>query len=295
MARDPRPLKAKLDAICERFRGVMGYSLYHTRHNHRIDLRGDEIFPTASTIKVAVMSKAMEEIDAGRLNYAEKLPITPDDIRDGSGLLQFYKENQSVEVKMLLHLMITVSDNTATIMLARRLGTVEVNRHLERLGLRNTKLLALHPPDDAELKALRDRWGMGMCTPNEMVQLLDAIRTYKAASPAACERMLRIMSHQYYDDLIGGSVPPWVVACTKSGAISRSRSDVGMSTRRRGRTCWQSSRRRRKTRAGRPTTRARSPSARSLRPYGGSITRAIRGARPKTPTNTPQATEEPNP
>jgi beta-lactamase class A len=61
-----------------------------------------------------------------------------------------------------------------------------------------------------------------------MVQLLDAIRTYKAASPAACERMLRIMSHQYYDDLIGSSVPPWVVACTKSGAISRSRSDVGI-------------------------------------------------------------------
>lgn len=228
MARDPKPLKAKLDAICEKFRGVMGYSLYHTRHNHRIDYRGDEIFPTASTIKVAVMSKAMEEIDAGRLSYAEKLPITPDDIRDGSGLLQFYKENQSVEVKLLLHLMITVSDNTATIMLARRLGTVEVNRYLERLGLRSTKLLALHPPDDMELKALRDRWGMGMCTPNEMVQLLDAIRTYRAASPAACERMLRIMSHQYYDDLIGSSVPPWVVACLKSGAISRSRSDVGI-------------------------------------------------------------------
>ncbi|GIV08672.1 MAG: hypothetical protein KatS3mg019_0763 [Fimbriimonadales bacterium] len=228
MARDAKPLKAKLDALCERHRGVMGYSLYHTKYNHRIHHRGDEIFPTASTIKVAVMTKAMEEIDAGRLNYSERLPITPDDIREGSGLLQFYKENQSVEVKLLLHLMITVSDNTATIMLARRLGTVEVNRHLERLGLRHTKLLALHPPDDAELKALRDKWGMGMCTPNEMVQLLDAIRSGKVASPAACDRMLRIMSHQYYDDLIGSSTPPWVVACLKSGAINRSRSDVGI-------------------------------------------------------------------
>ncbi|MCS7273517.1 MAG: class A beta-lactamase-related serine hydrolase [Fimbriimonadales bacterium] len=140
MARSPKALKAKLDAICARFRGVMGYSLYHTRLNHRIDHRGDEIFPTASTIKVAVMAKAMEEIDSGRLSYTEKLPITPDDIRDGSGLLQFFKENQSVEVRMLLHLMITVSDNTATIMLARRLGTVEVNRYLERLGLRHTKV-----------------------------------------------------------------------------------------------------------------------------------------------------------
>ena len=295
MARDPRPLKAKLDAICERFRGVMGYSLYHTRHNHRIDLRGDEIFPTASTIKVAVMSKAMEEIDAGRLNYAEKLPITPDDIRDGSGLLQFYKENQSVEVKMLLHLMITVSDNTATIMLARRLGTVEVNRHLERLGLRNTKLLALHPPDDAELKALRDRWGMGMCTPNEMVQLLDAIRAYKAASPAACERMLRIMSHQYYDDLIGSlCLRGWSPAPSRGRLAARARM-WGLCTRRRGRTFWRSTPKRRRTRAGRPITRARSPSVRSPTPCGGSITRAIRGARPKTPTSTPLATEAPTP
>ncbi len=228
MAPDPKRLKARLDAICERFRGVMGYSLYHTRYEHRIDRLGDEIFPTASTIKVAVMSKAFEEIEAGRLGYSEKLPITPEDIRDGSGLLQFYKENQSVEVKMLLHLMITVSDNTATIMLARRLGTVEVNKHLQRLGLNHTRLLALHPPDDMELKALRDRWGMGMCTPNEMVVLLDAIRTHRAGTPAARERMIRIMAHQYYDDLLGSAVPPWVVCASKSGAISRSRSDVGI-------------------------------------------------------------------
>lgn len=228
MAPNPARLKAKLDAICERFRGVMGYSLYHTRYGHRLNRLGDEIFPTASTIKTAVMAKAFEEIDAGRLSYNETLPITPDDVRDGAGLLQFFREKQAVPVKMLLHLMITVSDNTATVMLARRLGTVEVNRYLERLGLKHTRLLTLHPPEDLELKALRDRWGMGMCTPNEMVELLDAIRTGKAGTPTACDRMLRILSHQFYDDLIGGSVPPWVVAATKSGAVERSRSDTGI-------------------------------------------------------------------
>ncbi|GBC92396.1 Beta-lactamase CARB-6 [bacterium HR15] len=228
MSPNPARLKAKLDAICERFRGVMGYSLYHTRYQHRLNRLGDEIFPTASTIKTAVMAKAFEEIEAGRLNYNESIPITPDDIRDGAGLLQFFREKQSVPVKMLLHLMITVSDNTATVILARRLGTVEVNRYLERLGLKHTRLLMLHPPADLELKELRDRWGMGMCTPNEMVELLDAIRTGKAGTPAACDRMLRILSHQFYDNLIASSVPPWVVAATKSGAIERSRSDTGI-------------------------------------------------------------------
>jgi beta-lactamase class A len=228
MAPNPARLKATLDSICERFRGVMGYSLYHTRHQHRLNRLGDEIFPTASTIKTAVMAKAFEEIEAGRLRYDETLPITPDDVRDGAGVLQFFREKQSVSVKLLLHLMITLSDNTATVMLARRLGTLEVNRYLERLGLKHTRLLMLHPPDDKELKALRDRWGMGMTTPNEMVELLDAIRTGRAGSPAACDRMLRILSHQFYDDLIGISAPPWVVTATKSGAIERSRSDTGI-------------------------------------------------------------------
>ncbi len=228
MAPNPARLKAKLDAICERFRGVMGYSLYHTRHQHRLNRLGNEIFPTASTIKTAIMAKAFEEIEAGRLRYEEALPITPDDVRDGAGVLQFFREKQSVSVKLLLHLMITLSDNTATAMLARRLGTLEVNRYQERLGLKHTRLLMLHPPDDQELKALRDRWGMGMTTPNEMVALLDAIRTGRAGSPAACDRMLRILSHQFYDDLIGSSAPPWVVTATKSGAIERSRSDTGI-------------------------------------------------------------------
>jgi len=228
MALNPARLKATLDAICERFRGVMGYSLYHTRHQHRLNRLGDEIFPTASTIKTAIMAKAFEEIEAGRLQYGGTLPITPDDVRDGAGVLQFFREKQSVSVKLLLHLMITLSDNTATVMLARRLGTLEVNRYLERLGLKHTRLLMLHPPDDKELKALRDRWGMGMTTPNEMVELLDAIRTGRAGSAAACDRMLRILSHQFYDDLIGTSAPPWVVAATKSGAIERSRSDTGI-------------------------------------------------------------------
>jgi beta-lactamase class A len=228
MAPNPAQLKATLDAICERFRGVMGYSLYHTRHQHRLHRLGDEIFPTASTIKTAIMAKAFEEIEVGRLRYDETLPITPEDVRDGAGVLQFFREKQSVSVKLLLHLMITLSDNTATVMLARRLGTLEVNRYLERLGLKRTRLLMLHPPDDKELKALRERWGMGMTTPNEMVELLDAFRTGRAGSPAACDRMLRILSHQFYDDLIGTSAPPWVVTATKSGAIERSRSDTGI-------------------------------------------------------------------
>ncbi|MCW5935028.1 MAG: serine hydrolase [Fimbriimonadia bacterium] len=221
-------LKDELDAICLQFNGVMGYSLTHATFEERIDLLGDEIFPTASTIKVAVMGKAFEEIMAGRLGYYETLPVTLRDLRGGSGLLQFYRAGSEVSVKELIHLMITVSDNTATIMLARKLGTVNINDWLFRQGTKETRLLALRPDEDAELVALCNQWGLGMTTPNDMVTLLNAIRVGKAGTPAACDEMLRILSHQFYDDLIAAQCPPEVTVCSKSGSINQTRADVGI-------------------------------------------------------------------
>jgi beta-lactamase class A len=221
-------LQRELNEICMRFKGTMGYSLFHARHKHRIHLLGDEIFPTASTIKTAIMGKAFEEIAAGRLNYADSLPVQPKDIRGGAGLIQFYRAGLSVTIKELIHMMITLSDNTATIMLARKLETVAVNDWLKRLGLKQTRLLALRPDSDPELVEMNARWGMGMCTMNEMVTLLDAIRTGKAGTPAACDEMIRILRHQYFDGLIACQYPPWVTVASKSGAVDRSRSDTAI-------------------------------------------------------------------
>ncbi len=223
-----RRLKAELDALAKPVKGIVGYSLYHTRQNHRIALNGDEIFPTASTIKVAVMGKAFEEVTSGRLGYLDKLAIAPDDRRGGAGFLQFYKDDAKPEIKELIHLMITVSDNTATIMLAKKLGVVAINEWLSRLNLKDTRLLSAIPPEEKELLALREKWGMGMATPNEMVALLDAIRTNKAGTVAACEAMIRILTHQYFDDLIAAQSPPWVPVASKSGSIDASRSDIAI-------------------------------------------------------------------
>lgn len=216
-------LQKELNEICTNFKGVMGYSLYHARYKHRIHRLGNEIFPTASTIKTAIMGKAFEEIAAGRLKYEDTLPIQPKDIRGGAGLLQFYRAGLSPTIKELIHLMITMSDNTATIMLARKLETVAINDWLKRLGLKQTRLLALRPDSETELVELNSKWGMGMCTPHEMVSLLDAIRTGKAGTPADCDEMIRILSHQYFDGLIPSQCPPWVTVASKSGAVERSR------------------------------------------------------------------------
>ena len=47
-------------------------------------------------------------------------------------------------------------------------------------------------------------------------------------SEAARQKMIRVMSRQYWDDFISYNVPPDVVVASKVGALNRSRSDTAI-------------------------------------------------------------------
>jgi beta-lactamase class A len=120
-----------------------------------------------------------------------------------------------------------VSDNTATIVMREWLDPKSVNASMEALGLRNTKVLWSRFTDEGD-KRLRGQFGLGVTTPNEMARLLEMVYRGKAASPAGCDKLLRILRKQYWDDAIASTVPTDVVVASKSGAINRSRSDTAI-------------------------------------------------------------------
>lgn len=221
-------LRKELETVAEAHRGVLGYVVHFRKHDEWALRLGDEPFPTASTIKLAILCTAMERIDQGTLKYSDTREYTDQDKRGGAGFIQNYKLGTKLEVKELLHLMITVSDNTATAMMIRWLGAMEINGWLERHGFMQTRLLSQLPPEQTALKTLAEKWGLGMTTPREMVRLMEQIADNQAASPSACDEMRRILTHQYFNDLIAKQCPPWVSVASKSGAVNKSRSDVGL-------------------------------------------------------------------
>jgi beta-lactamase class A len=221
-------LRAELEGIAAAHRGVLGYAVHFRKKDEWALRLGDEPFPTASTIKLAILCSAMERIDQRTLKYSDTREYTEIDKRGGAGFIQNYKLGTKLELKELLHLMITVSDNTATAMMIRWLGAMEVNGWLERHGFTQTRLLSQLPPEQTALRALAEKWGLGVTTPREMVRLLELIADNKAASPSACDEMRRILTHQYFNDLIAKQCPPWVSVASKSGAVNKSRSDVGL-------------------------------------------------------------------
>lgn len=231
-------LRKQLETIAGGFHGKIGVSLHHLKTKDRLDLRGDEQFPTGSTIKVAMLCVVMEKVEKGELSYYQKFSLTQDDVNAGTGFVRNYQIGKQLTLKELLHLMITASDNTATRMVLKAIGSdAAINDWLNRNGLKSTRLNVPFPISDAVWKDQRargklmeqyNRWGMGVSTPNEMRLLMEMIADQKLGTPAACDEMHRILNHQYFDDGIAGQIPPTVVVASKSGVEKRSRSDIAI-------------------------------------------------------------------
>ena len=222
-------LKARLDAICAGFHGRMGYCVKVLDSGESINNRGDERFPTASTIKTGVALEAVREVEEGRLKWSDKHTVPPMEGRQYSMWAYFFKDGTTLDVDGWVNLMLTVSDNTATMVLREWLLPDNVNARLDSIGLHNTRVLWDNfPPDEPDKIALRAQFGLGMTTPKEMNRLIELIYRHKAADDAGCEKILRILSHQYWDDYTGINVPVDVKVASKSGAINRSRSEVAL-------------------------------------------------------------------
>lgn len=221
-------LAAALARHARTLQGHVGYWIGPLQGPESVEQNADNLFPTASTIKTAIMVAAMREVDSGRLSWTDTRPVPPPDRRELSPWAWFFPTDLPLDLDAWLNLMIGYSDNTATIVLRDWLGTAQVNRTLDELGLPRTRLLSGCEPSDTTLAPLRSRYGLGVTTPREMGCLLRKIALGQAASRPASERMVRMLSHQYWDNLIATAVPPTVVCASKSGFIEGSRSDTAI-------------------------------------------------------------------
>jgi beta-lactamase class A len=233
-ARSLGELRKELNAIANTFNGKLGYSFHHLKTDERLERRGDEQFPTASTIKLAMLCAALELQQQAKVGYYDRLALEKGDIEGGTGFMKYYREGVKPTFKEVLHLMITSSDNVATNIVGRRIGMEAVNNWLDRHGFKATRLLVPWPDvkagleKDNELRKQVEKWGMGVSTPNEMARLLEMINDNRAGTPAACEEMQRILNHQYFDEGIASQIPPSVAVANKTGIMKYSRSDIAL-------------------------------------------------------------------
>ena len=216
-------LATKLETRIAELDGEVGLYVHHLKKDHSVLINADELFPAASLIKVPILASLLNKVERGDLGYQDKLIYTKDRLYPGEDLLGSFANNEKLTLKKLVFLMITTSDNTASLWCQELAGTgTTINTWLKQKGFLHTRLNS-RTPGRADA---RDRYGWGQTTPREMAQLLIRIRNRKLVSSAADEEMARIMGRSYWDGEAISSVPPSVSTMSKQGAVNASRSEV---------------------------------------------------------------------
>jgi beta-lactamase class A len=197
---DTAALRKKLDSIADAHHGTVGYSVIDLESGDRISRRGDETFPTASLIKVAILVTLYDLVAKGQISLDDPLTVLKIDQVPGSGVIQFLHNGTVLTVHDAAWLMSTISDNTATNLLLDRIIIRRVWAKMDSLGLSHTRV---HSKSFLRISSVAmdssAKYGLGVTTPNEMAHLFELMARGKAVNPQADSAMLDILEHNTMD------------------------------------------------------------------------------------------------
>ena len=226
------------NAIRERIAGFPGtVSLYakNLDTGTAFGIRETDPVRTASTIKVPIMLAVFDAVARGQAKWEEPLTLTAQEQVAGSGELGVeFSTGDQLPVRDVLHLMIVLSDNTATNMILERFTADAVNAYLDKLGIKTTrsmrKVMGSGPAAgiSAAGKLPENRkYGLGVSTPRDMVTILERLDRGGIVSPEASREMLAILKRNQDNTGITRHLMEFPVA-HKTGALDALRSDVGI-------------------------------------------------------------------
>ena len=216
-------LQRTLEDAVQGFGGDVGIYVRHLPSGRSAEIWADTVFPTASLIKLPILLVTFDRIARGDLDYHQTLTYRDSLLYPGEDLLGSFRDGESVDLSKVVLLMITTSDNTASLWLQSLAGTgTEINAWLGAHGFRHTRVNSRTPGREAE----RERWGWGQTTPREMAELLVMVREGRAVNPGASDEMYRALTRIYWNDEALSEIPPTIQVASKQGAVDRSRSEV---------------------------------------------------------------------
>ena len=228
----PRPidlLQHSLEQIAHSVSADWGIYVKSLDTGEEVAINADQAMDTMSVIKVPLLVDAYRQIDAGKINPADRISLTTGDKRFGTGVLRTLDDGLNLSVHDALTLMVIQSDNTATDMIFARVGGPgHVNDTIRQLGFKTIKATGtafdwfralgenadrawgkLTPGElftrgypltmtdaDVERFHFEGKHPFGLSSAREMGRLLELIARNQAASQKSCEEMMRILRQQ---------------------------------------------------------------------------------------------------
>src|ERR1043166_2512041 len=134
-------LESSIAEVDHNLDGVLGVAVLDLSSGRKFLLHGDEVFPQASSIKIAVLAELYRQAQAGKLKLTDLYTMQASDLVPDSDIMGGLTPGVTrVTLRDLATMMVAVSDNSATNVLIERVGMDNINARMASLGLPRTRL-----------------------------------------------------------------------------------------------------------------------------------------------------------
>jgi beta-lactamase class A len=217
-------LEQRIAATPGAFAGVYYKSL---SSGELVTIAPDSSFHAASTMKVPVMIEFFRQLERGGVSASQPVLLVNQfaSIVDGSPFSvaaiddsdssMYLRVGERVPARELVDRMIVRSSNLATNAVIALIGATRADSTAHALGARNMHVLRGVEDGKAFQKGMNNT-----TTARDLGMLLEAIERHTAASTAACDTMLAILSRQEFNDEIPAGLPPGTRVAHKTGNIT---------------------------------------------------------------------------
>jgi beta-lactamase class A len=218
--------------------GTLGVAATYLPTQETILYNVDTVFPTASTIKVAIIAELLTQAAEGRLLLTDTVPVLEADQVAGSGVLAELTPGTYYSLRDLAFLAIAISDNTASNLCLRAVGGKDVVNTRMRNAWSMVQTQIFRPiqfhlaPTDPPFTATG--------TPRDFLHLMTLIATDKLHSPEVSTQLRTLLTATHDDsllprflsvnpfaDALGADAPSYTVM-HKPGMTTGVRNDAGI-------------------------------------------------------------------
>ena len=216
-------LYKEVAALLQGFKGDVGVYVKCLANNKTVAINADSVFPTASIVKIPILIGIMDKINKGDFEYHQPLVYRDSLAYSGFDVTANLKDTAKIELAKVIMLMLTTSDNSASLWLQKLSGGgTRINELLDSAGLKYTRVNSRTPGRENN----RTQYGWGQTTPYEIATLMEKIYKGQIISDSMSKRMIRLLGRNYWDEQAISQIPPDVFVASKNGCVDASRSEV---------------------------------------------------------------------
>ena len=218
-----KKLQKSVEALVKNYKGDIGVYIQSLKTGKVVQINADTVFPTASIVKVPILIGIINKIQTGEVTFHQEQTYNDSMLYAGVDILGSFKNGEKIELSKLLMLMLSMSDNTASLWLQKLAGTgTVINELMDKNGFKYTRVNSKTVGREDK----RTQYGWGQTTPKEMASILEKMYRGEIINDSLSKKMIRLLGRNYWDEEALSEIPATIFVASKSGAVDASRSEI---------------------------------------------------------------------